>query len=54
MVPTNGPQRHRSAERPGCDIAGIKRAVIQHDAMRDRVDVMPDDHLAGWYRRRIW
>ena len=37
MVRTDRPQHHRSAERTRCDIAGIKRAVIQHDAQTARV-----------------
>jgi hypothetical protein len=40
MVRTKGPEDHRSAERPGCEITGIKSAVIQHDAVRDCVHVV--------------
>src|SRR5262245_53956390 len=53
MVRADSPEDHRSAERAGCDIARIKIAVVQHDAMRDGVHVVPHDHLAGRYRCRI-
>src|ERR1700730_16968521 len=43
------------AGRARAEIPGVNRAVVQHDAMRHVVDVVPDDHLSrrerGWVRR---
>src|SRR5262245_4554408 len=50
MVRADSPEDHRSAERAGCDIARIKIAVVQDDAMGDGVHVVPHNHLAGRYR----
>jgi hypothetical protein len=41
------------AESAGGEIAGIHRAIVQHDAMRHVVDVVPDNRLACRNGRRV-
>ena len=48
-----GVDGHRLTRRARVEIAGVERPVIQDDAMRDAVDVVPDDHLTGRQGRRI-
>src|SRR5580765_3366873 len=40
--------RHRLARRARGEITRVHRPVVQHDAMRDLVDVVPHDHLSRW------
>ena len=51
-------QSHRGAIHTGIEIASVDRAIVEHDTVRDRVDVLPNDcpavrNAGGVWRKRL-
>src|SRR3984893_5346017 len=53
VVRPDGSDLLGGAGRAGAEIPAVNRAVVQHDAMRRLVDVVPDDHLSRRERGRV-